>query len=152
MKNIERHRLNNNWYYAQQLWSTKAKRYRLKGWVLKLSHGRSYIGLCDHNYKTIYLSSYFMRGSSCNYAKVKKSLMHEIAHVLTPGQSHNNIWKNKCKRLGGDIRKAGTMDLAGMNWVIYCSFCKWRQETFNKPKKGMICSKCVKPPSVKKII
>lgn len=78
------------------------------------------LGVCDCNNQIITLSSLFLRGANCNYAKTKKVLMHEIAYALTPRHSHNSTWKNKCEEIGGDCRKNASMDLPSRNWSLYC--------------------------------
>ena len=152
MKQRERHRLNNNWTYAQGVWPRKQKEYGLYNWTLRSKDMTSIAGLCVHNTKTIYLSSILMRGANCNYRKVRDVLLHEIAHALTPGHSHNQIWKKECAKIGGDTRLAVSMNLPGMNWSVYCRNCKWRQEHFNKPNiTNRVCTICRYQPRVKYI-
>lgn len=43
--------------------------------------------------KRIVLSLYALEQGTWNDAM--NTILHEIAHLLTPGQSHNNVWKNK---------------------------------------------------------
>ncbi len=151
MKNREAHRLTNNWKYAQKVWKEKKSRYNLGGWQLKATF-MDKIGSCDYNTQTIHLSTVFMRGANCNYKKVKKSLLHEIAHALTPGHGHDQVWKRVCQKIGGDDRLAASMDLPGMNWAMYCRKCGWRQESATKPNvNGKICMDCHQQPSVKYI-
>ena len=110
------------------------------------------IGLCSYMEKTIYLSSYFLQGASCNYFKTKKALMHEVAHALTPGHGHDKVWKQMCRKLGGDDRLAGTMNEPNMNWSIYCYSCKVRSETKTYPGTNLICLNCKTKVRIKKII
>ena len=139
----ERKRLDNNWNYAQKLWCHRKKKYKLHAWTLVLFHSSSKAGMCSYNKHTIYLSSIFMRGHNCDYEKVKKTLMHEIAHVLKPGHGHGKEWKKQCQKIGGDDRLAVTMVLPGMNWAMSCPRCKWRQEYSTKPvAAGMVCNSC----------
>ena len=148
MKSREQHRLNNNWVYAQSLWSTHG----LKGWTLDLKHMNDKIGVCDYNNKTIVLSSIYLRGANCNFTKTKKALMHEIAHAITPGHKHDEVWKDTCSKIGGDTRLAGSMNLPGMNWSLYCYKCKWRQEYETKPDiNGKVCGMCKTQPRVRYI-
>lgn len=143
MKTIEIHRLNNNWKYCQKLWKDKSRYHKLFKWSLTPVNTMKYIGQCNYNTQTISISTVFMRGANCNYSKVKKSLMHEIAHALTPGSGHGSEWKRKCSLIGGDTRLAASMNLPGMNWVLYCRKCKWRQEQMTKPNiKNKVCSVC----------
>lgn len=143
MKEAEATRLNKNWIFIQKVWKEKKIKYGLSGWSLKSKDMSDKVGVCDYNHKTITLSTIFMRGSNCDYAKVKKALMHEIAHALTPGHSHDKVWKNLCAEIGGDTRLAATVNLPGMNWSIHCPRCKWIHEQFTKPNlENALCAKC----------
>jgi hypothetical protein len=153
MKQIEKHRLGNNWEYAKRLWKREKQKHGLSGWTLEMFHTADKVGVCKYMSKTIGLSSVFLRGHNCNYAKVKKALMHEVAHAITPGHSHNNIWKAKCKSMGGDDRLTMTMVLPGMSWAMVCPSCRWRQEYPTKPNAtGMVCGSCRTPVKVKYIV
>nr|QBK91492.1 MAG: SprT-like family protein [Pithovirus LCPAC302] len=153
MKKIEQHRLNNNWQHAQKIWTKEKSKRKLNGWKLKRSNDPLYIGLCSYNDKTIFLSSYFMRGYTCNYAKVKASLLHEVAHAISPGHGHDRVWKKRCERIGGDSCEAGTVTKPGMNWAISCRQCKWRQEYYYQPDvRNKVCGKCRYPVRLKYII
>ena len=150
MKISESHRLKNNTEYLQKIWPEKQIKFKLMNWRLFISDMNDKIGLCDYNSHQILISSVFLRGSSCNYARVKKALMHEIAHALTPGHSHDNVWKKTCGKIGGDCNLAGVMNEPGMNWAIYCRICRWRNEYSHKPNViNMVCGKCRNPIFVK---
>lgn len=152
MKQREAHRFNNNWAYAKKIWKYKVNEFGLEGWQLRTEAMIDKIGLCDPNIRTITLSSVFMQGANCNYAKVKKALLHEIAHALTPGHGHNKVWRGVCGKIGGDTRLAGSMDLPGRNWSLYCRVCKWRQEYISRPDiTNKICGKCGYQPRVRYI-
>jgi hypothetical protein len=152
MKETEAHRFRNNWSYAQELWKKKKIEHGLAGWTLKTMNASDKAGMCSYMEKTIYISTLYMRGHNCNYEKVKKVLMHEIAHALKPGHSHGAGWKEKCRELGGDSRLAVTMVLPGMEWAVTCSKCKWRQEYPSRPTvDGMLCGKCRTPIKIKHI-
>ena len=152
MKVSEAHRLKNNKDFLNKIWSEKRQKYNLQNWSLITTEMNDKIGLCDYSKHQISISTIFMRGSSCNYARVKKALMHEIAHALTPGHSHDNVWKNTCGKIGGDCNLAGVMNEPGMNWALYCRICRWRNEYKTKPNaNNMLCGKCRQPVFVKQI-
>ena len=152
MKQAEKHRLTNNLAYVKELWKVQKEKYNLVGWRLVVEPMMDKIGVCDYNNKTITLSTVFMRGANCNYSKVKKSLLHEIAHAITPGQSHNHVWKNTCDKIGGDTRLAASMNLPSRNWSVFCHSCKWRNEYTTKPDMtSKVCSTCLQQPRVKYI-
>lgn len=152
MKQIEKHRLKNNWNYAKKYWLNTKSSYGLEHWTLMTMDTTDKAGMCSYVDCTIYLSTYFMRGHNCNYDKVLKVLKHEIAHALKPGHSHNSVWKRQCKQIGGDDRLGVTMVPHGMNWAVSCSGCKWRQEYHSRPRvDGMVCGKCKTPIKIKYI-
>lgn len=153
LKQIERHRISNNWEYAVKYWSTKKTQIKqLSGWTMKYDHSSKHLGLCSYTSRTIYISTVIMRAANCNYAKVKKILLHEIAHVLAPGDDHGQEWKSKCKLIGADDSVKMSMNLPGMNWSLYCHSCKWRTETLTQPAANLGCPHCRKLLRVKKII
>lgn len=152
MNKREKHRLHNNWEYAKRFWAKKKRELRLNGWMLKQNHTKTSLGQCDYNKKTIYLSTYFMRGPSCKYSKVRLALLHEVSHALTPGQNHNMIWKKQCLKLGGDGRVAATMDIPPRSWAMICLKCNWKKEYFRKPNlKNKVCLKCKSKPILRKL-
>lgn len=152
MKKAEKRRLTNNWQKAQEIWFSKRDQFGLQKWKLVACRMDDKVGLCNYRKKTLFLSTVFLRGANCNYNKVRKSLIHEIAHALCPGNGHDEVWKRTCQKLGGDDRLACTMMQPGRNWSMYCRVCKWRQEYLTKPRvEGMRCSTCGTQPRVKAI-
>ena len=155
MKNIterERHRLNNNWEYAKKLWKKRSVELGLTDWKLKMDHAKTRLGQCDHGKKTISISSYFMRGKSCNYNKVKATILHEMAHSLTLGHNHDKVWKKKCVEIGGDGRVKATMDIPPRSWRVKCRKCPLAIEYYRRPNiKNKICPKCKSSVKLTKI-
>jgi predicted SprT family Zn-dependent metalloprotease len=57
-------------------------------------------GQCSWVKKVISLQPYFIE---CNYPiVVKRTILHEIAHALTPKQGHNKQWKKMARSIGDD--------------------------------------------------
>jgi len=73
---------------------------KLRGWRVCLNKDLANMGLCDYAAKTIYLSSTLVL--LCKYGSVRNTILHEIAHALTPGHGHDAVWRRKCLILGGD--------------------------------------------------
>jgi len=70
------------------------------------------------------------------------TLLHEIAHALTPGQSHNDIWKAKCVELGCKPQQYATEN----NDVIqpYKGTCPTCGDImYSGRKTGIICTPCM---------
>lgn len=75
----------------------------LTEWKIRIatSVNKPYLGLCDHNNKTI-----FINGLSVDThpdSELENTLRHEVAHALVgPGHSHDETWQAKAKELGCD--------------------------------------------------
>ncbi len=152
MNDKEKHRLNNNWEYAQKIWRKKQKEFDLYNWEIKKDHAKTRLGQCNHTKKIVSISSYFMRGKSCNYNKVKNTLLHEIAHCLTPGQKHNLIWKKTAIKIGCDGKITSTMDIPARNWLVFCKKCNRKKEYYRKKNiANNYCKKCKIPVLIKPI-
>jgi len=150
MKNSEKIRLESNLSYIKKVWEEKKSKYKLYNWKLRTIDTSDKAGVCSYNDRTIYLSTRFMRGHNCDFKKIKQVLMHEIAHALNPGHSHDSVWKRKCAEIGGDCRLAVTMVELNKDWAVCCPKCKWRQDYDTKPKYDgiMVCGKCHTPVKI----
>ena len=74
--------------------------YGLKHWKVMITTNsmNSYLGLCVHKDKTIIINAHH-----CDMHpdfEVRNTILHEVAHALTPGHSHDNVWADKAKELG----------------------------------------------------
>lgn len=58
----------------------------------------SYLGLCSYKDKCIILNSYHIEIHP--EPEVLNTIRHEIAHALTPGCGHNEVWSDKAKEIG----------------------------------------------------
>lgn len=72
----------------------------LVSWKVAVSRSKKTIGLCDYRQRTISLSYYAIPELSDE--KVKDTILHEIAHALTPGAGHGAEWKAMCRRIGAN--------------------------------------------------
>ena len=68
------------------------------GWRFGWNKRRLSAGLCSYKKKIIYLSTLFTIDGT--RADVLDTILHEIAHALSPGQKHNSVWKRKAIELG----------------------------------------------------
>ena len=65
-------------------------------------------GVCNYRYRQIELS--FLLIPAMSDEGIKDTIIHEIAHALTPGHGHDKIWKSKCIELGGNGQRLGGLD------------------------------------------
>lgn len=56
------------------------------------------LGRCWNSKKLIELSSHYVDNNTAEL--VQDTILHEIAHALTPGDKHGQLWKAACRRIG----------------------------------------------------
>src|SRR5258708_12602425 len=69
-----------------------------KGWSLRWDNSRRRAGCCRYRYRVISLSTPLM--SAWTIEQARQTILHEIAHALTPGDHHGPAWARKCRELG----------------------------------------------------
>jgi hypothetical protein len=86
---------------SEKLANQLLKKYKLdkQGWTFKWDYARTRFGLCDYGKKTIQLSTYLTQ--AIPMSEVKDTLLHEIAHALTPNDGgHGKQWMDMCVKIG----------------------------------------------------
>ena len=64
------------------------------GWKLEIcTKAGDKEGICEYGRKTIGLTRYVL--SDCSVGGVVSTFIHELAHIETPGNSHDKVWQNK---------------------------------------------------------
>ena len=123
---------------------------QLNGWSFIFNNRKKSFGLCSFNKKTIELSLNFVYSMTEN--AIKDTIIHEIAHALTPGHGHDYIWKRKCVELGGDGKRCGdynkfdggkkTQDEVYSKiskYTLTCPCCGNKIYLNRKPKRSYSC-------------
>jgi hypothetical protein len=74
--------------------------YGLSDWHARLTTDmtKGFLGLCSHGDKAIIISAHHI--DIHDTEMVKNTILHEIAHALTPGHSHDPVWKAKASEVG----------------------------------------------------
>jgi len=146
-------KLKENWEWCQKYFERKSKEFKLNGWVIKKDNAKTRLGQTNYTKKHISISSYFLRGKSCDHSKIRNTVLHEIAHVLVgPKHHHNEIWKAKAISIGCDGEIYAPMDVPSGNYLLYCPNKCFKKEYFRKPKiEGKKCLKCKSNPKIKSL-
>lgn len=85
---------------AKTLVETYIKHYGLEGWVFAFpKKDVRWSGQCSYLAQEIRLSRTFIAHN--HFARITETILHEIAHALTPGHQHDKVWKAKVLELGG---------------------------------------------------
>lgn len=72
----------------------------LTGWHVRLSDNPKFVGLCDYKSKTILLNMHHV--DIHPEAEIQNTILHEIAHALTPGHGHDQVWVDCARKIGCD--------------------------------------------------
>ena len=70
----------------------------LTTWAFYFDNAKLRFGVCRTFKQEIALSKYLTQLN--NEEEVIDTILHEIAHGLTPGHKHNNTWKHVAKEIG----------------------------------------------------
>lgn len=122
-----------------------------ENWSFKFDGSRQRFGLCHHSRKTISLSRHLVALNPDH--EVKLTLLHEIAHALTPGHGHDSVWSAKSKAIGGSFTRCYNAADNGRAvvtvqapYIGYCSntFCPQHTRTWpvHRRKQTLVCGLC----------
>jgi len=87
---------------ATQYLRNELDRNKLPDWSMRLNQSASskFLGLCSYKDKCIILSAHHI--DIHPDADVINTIKHEVAHALTQGHGHDDVWAMKAKELGCD--------------------------------------------------
>src|SRR3970282_519336 len=85
---------------AAQYCRDELNRHGLHDWGVRINPdiNQSYVGMCSHKDKVIILNAHHV--DTHPPAEVKDTILHEVAHALTPGHGHDKVWGDKAMELG----------------------------------------------------
>jgi len=92
-------------------------------------------GKCYYRRQVIALSQPLVAANEVS--QVLDTILHEIAHALTPGHQHDDVWKEKCKELGCKPEACFTFGKGvaapPKKYVAVCDCCKkaFYKQVFN---------------------
>lgn len=87
-----------NLKFAQDLARELISKYLDSSWSFQWNNRKRTFGICLYTRKTIELSRLMIANQS--KADIRDTILHEIAHALTPGAQHGPEWKAMARRLG----------------------------------------------------
>jgi len=117
----------------------------LKGWSFIYDNAKIRFGACHCGYKRIKISMPLTILNS--EAAFLDTLLHEIAHALTPNQNHNKIWKRKAIEIGASGQRcyeASTITKAPGKYVYICKTCNKEFIRYRRKRTRSACTACCK--------
>jgi len=104
---------------AQRITRDLLAEHGLIGWDVSFNDRRRAAGLCDYARKRIILSRPLM--AQRTWDDTHKTIIHEIAHALTPGHKHDHVWQAKDIELGGRGTRCFEHSDDTAPWIGTCS-------------------------------
>jgi len=129
---------------AQELAENLLKQHQLSAeWVFKFDHAKRRFGCCNYTKKEISLSKHLTLLNSSE--QVRETLLHEIAHALTPGDHHGKKWQAKCIELGikpDRCYKADEVNAPQARFYLHCANCDLKVPRMRRSRKTYVCKAC----------
>ncbi len=118
------------------------------GWRFEFNNRKRSFGLCNYRTQTIELSNHYaflMKEES-----IKDTLLHEIAHALTPSNGHGSSWRSKYIELGGKGTRTSSVEekileeniskiINKAKYIYECPACKNQIPFHRKTKTEKYC-------------
>lgn len=122
---------------------TLLKKHQLHEWCFKFDHAKRRFGCCNYSNSVISLSRHLTRLNDED--EVRDTLLHEIAHALTPGDGHGRKWKAKCLEIGAKPERcyqAEEVEQTLAPYYLYCKHCGIEQPRFRRSRRIVACRDC----------
>jgi len=121
----------------------------LVDWTFRFDRAVRRFGSCRWRERVITLSAKLTLLNS--EAQVHETLLHEIAHALTPGDQHGAKWRAACVKLGIEPRRCFSDNDVAMparresQYEIGCAACAWWHARHRLNTKTLVCRTCRQP-------
>jgi len=125
------------------------------GWTFAFDHARRRFGCCKSTRKVITLSRPLTLLNP--EPEVRDTILHEIAHALTPEDGHGKKWKAACVRIGAKPQRCYTdaqvvsPPRRPARFQMGCERCNLWGDRRRAPLAGRtyVCRRCRTPVSVR---
>jgi cyclomaltodextrinase / maltogenic alpha-amylase / neopullulanase len=112
-------------------------------WTFKWDNAKTRLGACHHRNRTITLSKHF--AALNGEGETRDTVLHEIAHALTPGAAHGPAWKKTAARIGARPTAradGGSLAKPDPTWVAECPRCAATLWRYRRSKTPVACARC----------
>ena len=84
--------------FAKNVTELFFEKHNIYDWIFKINRQKCSCGECDYRKKSISISKYYLKNAKID--DMVNTILHEIAHVLTPRHHHDKIWKSVALSIG----------------------------------------------------
>ncbi|MCS7034636.1 MAG: SprT-like domain-containing protein [Phycisphaerae bacterium] len=132
---------------ARKLARSLMDQHGLTDWQFAFDRARRRFGICSPTRKLIGLSAHLVHLNT--EAEVRDTILHEIAHALTPGDNHGPRWREVCRKLGARPERCFRQE-QGVRAVkaplrIGCPRCDLWIERYRITWAIQVCRRCRGP-------
>lgn len=130
---------------AHDLAASLLQAHQLNDWQFTFDHAKRRFGSCNYSKKQITLSSHLTRLNTLE--EVRDTLLHEIAHALTPGTGHGAAWRAKCLELGAKPERcyrAEQVNQPDAPYLLVCDSCGLAVPRYRRSRHIYVCVRCCK--------
>ncbi|MBF0279422.1 MAG: SprT-like domain-containing protein [SAR324 cluster bacterium] len=110
-----------------------------QGWRFQFDHAKRRAGQCRYDTKTISVSKYFAEKAPA--AEIIDTILHEIAHALTPKRGHDRVWQQVALSIGCNGKRCHSLKFAESKYIQQCVNQCWQREVHRR-RKNLICRFC----------
>jgi predicted SprT family Zn-dependent metalloprotease len=138
-----------NLFEAKHLATTLMKQHGLHDWSFRFDHARRRFGSCQPTRCMITLSRPLTLLNGID--QVRDTILHEIAHALTPGENHGAKWRAMCRRIGAKPERCYTNEQVisparrEAPFQIGCAKCAWWVDRRRVTRRQLQCKRCRSP-------
>jgi predicted SprT family Zn-dependent metalloprotease len=128
---------------AQTLARSLMNAHGLEHWRFAFGRGKNRLGCCDYTTRTISLSADYVDLNP--EPLIRNTILHEIAHALTPGAKHGPVWKSMCLRIGARaerLARASEVVMSPSKYVLACPCCNVKEPRHRRPTRNYYCGAC----------
>ena len=128
---------------ARDLAYTLMTRHGLGSWTFAFDRAKRRFGACNYTTRTISLSRTLTLLN--DPAAVTETLLHEIAHALTPGANHGSVWRAKCRELGVSAQRCYTAEEVAQppsRYLLVCDTCGLEVPRHRRTTTPVACKDC----------
>lgn len=105
------------------------------GWTFQLDNSVKRFGQCRYRTRVISMSKHLIELNS--EEQVLDTILHEIAHALTPKAHHGYEWKMACIRIGARPVRCYSTDTVEQPKMRYQATCGCCNKVWQKAKRPM---------------